>query len=88
MKNKELVTIGKFKRLLDAYSVASRIESEGIECFLPGVIRTKSTHNNFIGTSQIKLQVRKGDVPETLRILKDKLLDTFFDLSIHSDTEM
>lgn len=80
MKNKELITIGRYNRLMDAYSVASRIESEGIECFLPGEMLPKSSHNNLIGASEIKLQVRKEDVVRALGILNDEPFDAFDDM--------
>lgn len=76
MENKEFITIGKFNRLLDAYLIASRIESEGIECFLPDKTLTKSTHNHFTGASEIKLQVRKEDLAKALRILNHKPFET------------
>jgi hypothetical protein len=81
MKNKEFVTIGRFNRLMDAYLIASRIESEGIECFLPGEKLAKSPNNYFTKTSQIKLQVRKEDATKALRILKDETFDTSEDAS-------
>jgi hypothetical protein len=85
MKDKELITIGKFNRLLDAYSVASRIESEGIECFLPDEKFTKVADNNFIEISQIRLQVRKEDLTDALRILNHAPFEAYDDVSIESD---
>jgi hypothetical protein len=84
MKNKELITIGRFNWFLDAYPVASRIESEGVECFLPDEMFTKSSHNHFIGTSRIKLQVRREDASRAIRILNDEPFDTFDDVLIGS----
>ena len=77
MKNKEFITIGRFNRLLDAYLIASRIESEGIECFLPGEMLPKSSQNYSNGNPQIRLQVRKENVAKALRILNDEPFDTF-----------
>lgn len=77
---KEFITIRKFARLLDAYSVASRIESEGIECFLPDERFAKSSHNHFIGASEIKLQVRKENVTRARRILNKEPFNTFDDM--------
>jgi len=85
MKDKELITIGKFNRLLDAYSVASKIESEGIECFLPDEKFTKVADNNFIEISQIRLQVRKEDLTDALRILNHKPFEAYDDVPIESD---
>ena len=79
MKNKELITICKFNWLLDAYPVASKIESEGVECFLPDEMLAKSSRNHFIGTSEIRLQVRKEDVTKALKILNEESFDTFDD---------
>ena len=79
IKNKELITIGRFDRLIDAYSVASRIESEGIECFLPGEMLVKSSHNQRIEPLQIKLQVRREDAARARRILNKKPFDAFGD---------
>ena len=74
--NKELITIRRFNRLLDAYLIASRIESEGIECFLPDEMLARSSNNHFIGTSEIKLQVRKEDATRALRILNKEPFNT------------
>jgi len=82
---KEFITIGRYNRILDAYWVASRIESEGIECFLPDGMLAKSSHNHFIGTSEIRLQVRKEDATKALKILNAESFDTFDDVSIESD---
>jgi hypothetical protein len=71
-KNNELITLDRFNSLLDAYLVASRIESQGIECFLPSEILANSSHNLFIRTSRIKLLVRKEDAIKALRILKEE----------------
>lgn len=84
MKNKEFITIGRFNWLLDAYSVASRIESEGIECFLPDEKLGKSSNNHFIGTSRIKLQVRREDATRAIRILNDEPFYTLDDVLIGS----
>ena len=73
MKNKELITICRFNWLIDAYPVASRIESEGVDCFLPDEMLARSSYNHFIGNSRIKLQVRKEDVARAIRILNDEL---------------
>jgi hypothetical protein len=82
MKNKELITIDRFNSLLDAYLVASRIESKGIECFLPSEMLANSSHNHFIRTSRIKLQVRREDAIKALKILNAAPLDTFDDVFI------
>jgi hypothetical protein len=87
MKNKEFITIGKFNRLLDAYSVASKIESEGVECFLPEAMLTGSSHNHFNGTSEIRLQVRKEDLANALRILNHKPFKAFDNVSTELDLE-
>jgi hypothetical protein len=68
----ELITIANFNRLMDAYLTASRIESEGIECFLPDEMLAKSSHNHLFGMSQIRLQVRKEDVTRALEILNEE----------------
>jgi len=73
----EFITIARFNRLMDAYLVASRIESEGIECFLPDEMLAKSGHHNLIGTSKIRLQVKKTDAPQALKILNEKPNGTF-----------
>jgi hypothetical protein len=72
MKNKEFIIIGRFNWLHDAYLIASRIESEGIECFLPGEKLSRSLSNHFIGPSRINLLVRKEDAIKALRILKEE----------------
>ncbi len=84
IKNKELITIGRFDRLLDAYLISSRIESEGIECFLLDEMLDKSSYNHVVGTSQIKLQVRKEDATKALEILNHEPFDTSDDVSTSS----
>jgi hypothetical protein len=79
-KNKELIIIGRFNWFLDAYLIASRIESEGIECFLPDEMLAKSLNNHFMGTSRIKLQVRREDATKALRILKEEPFDILDDI--------
>lgn len=78
MKN-ELITIAKFNKLMDAYLTASRIESEGIECFLPDEMLVKSTHNKLFGMSKIKLQVKKEDVARAMEILNEKPTGNFLE---------
>jgi hypothetical protein len=38
---------------------------------------TKSVHNHLLGTSQTRLQVKKTDVPQTMKILNKKPDGTF-----------
>ncbi len=71
----EFITIGKFNRFLDAYLMASRIESEGIECFLPHEMLVKPLDKHFVETSEIKLQVRREDAVRALRILNGEPFD-------------
>jgi len=86
MKNKEFITIGKFSRLMDAYLIASRIESEGIECFLPGSMLAESSRGRFNGVSEVRLQVRKRDADKALKILRKEQFGAFGnDFSIGSD---
>ncbi len=73
----EFITIARFNRLMDAYLVASRIESEGIECFLPDEMLAKSGYHHLIGTSQVRLQVKKENMFEALEILNEKPSETF-----------
>ena len=73
----EFITIARFNRLMDAYLVASRIESEGIECFLPDEMLAKSGHHHLIGTSQVRLQLKKENMFEALEILNEKPSETF-----------
>ncbi|MBN1694837.1 DUF2007 domain-containing protein [candidate division WOR-3 bacterium] len=87
-KNKELITIGRFNRLMDAYLIASRIESEGIECFLPDESLARSLHNHFIGSSEVRLQVRREDATRALRILNKEPFDSFDNVLSGSDPEI
>ena len=73
----EFITIARFNHLIDAYLTACRIESEGIECFLPDEMLTKSGHNHLVGTSQIRLQVKKENEDKALRILNEEPVETF-----------
>jgi hypothetical protein len=76
MKN-QFIKIRRFNRLVDACLVASRLECEGIECFLPDEMFAKSSHNHFIGTSQVRLQVKKEDADKALKILNEKPVEFF-----------
>jgi hypothetical protein len=73
----EFITIARFNRLMDAYLTACRIESEGIECFLPDEMLAKSGHNHLTGTSEIRLQVKKENAVEALKILNKKPNEAF-----------
>lgn len=73
----EFITIARFNRLMDAYLTATRIESEGIECFLLDEMLAKSGHHHLVGTSQIRLQVKKETAVEALKILNEEPVETF-----------
>ena len=84
----EFITIGKFSRFLDAYLMASRIESEGIECFLPHEMLVKPSDKRFVEASEIRLQVKREDAARALRILNAELFDVFGEVLKESDLEM
>jgi hypothetical protein len=75
----DLITIARFNRLMEAYMLKSRLESEGIECYIPDEMLAKSIHNYPIGMSQIRLQVKKEDTPKALEILNEEPTETLKD---------
>lgn len=70
MKNK-LITLKTFMFLSDCYTMVSKLESEGIECFL-GNENTISAHpflSQAIGG--VKLKIKESDSEKALKILKN-----------------
>lgn len=67
----ELVTIITFTFPHEVLVLRGRLESEGIECFVPDelTIQMHPFYSNALGG--VRLRVRKKDVPQALEILKD-----------------
>ena len=66
----KLVTIATYMYPTDAYPVMSKLESEGIECFLDGenTVTAMPFLSNAIGG--IKLNIKDSDAEKALNILK------------------
>lgn len=65
------VTIKSFDNIMEAYMLRSRIESEGIECFLfdEEIVALNTLYTWAVGG--VKLKVLDKDVPQVMEILKD-----------------
>ena len=71
MKTNNFVTVLTFTYLSEVAIIRSRLESEGIECFIPNELTVQAQPflaNTFDG---IKLQVRESDLERTIEILKE-----------------
>lgn len=66
----ELVTVARYNQLNEAYLVKTRLESVGIECFIPDEI-ISSTHMQYlIGQAGVRLQVKGKDIFKALELLE------------------
>lgn len=65
------VTVKTFTYPHEVAIIRGRLESEGIECFVQDelTIQVNNFYSNALGG--VKLQVREGDVPEAIKILKE-----------------
>lgn len=65
------VTIKTFDNIMDAHMLKSRLESEGVECFLfdKEMVALNTLYTWAIGG--VKLKVLQKDVPKVIEILKD-----------------
>ncbi len=72
MKDK-LVTLGKYLNYIDAEVIKTKLESEGIECFVTDL------HSNIItGTTysvEHRLQVHESDLEKAKGVLKQKPIE-------------
>ena len=66
----ELITIARFNQLNEAYLVKSRLESEGIECFIPDEMLAKTHWFYLTGEAGIRLQIKEKDAANALEILE------------------
>ncbi len=75
----ELITIARFDNIHDAYLIRSKLESEGIECFIPDEMLAKTTFTSLAGEGGIRLQVREKDAADAMEILNEEPTETFTD---------
>lgn len=68
----EFVTITRVFQLHEAYLVKSKLESEGIECFIPDETVAKTRWVYLTGEAWIRLQVKEKDAAKALEILEKK----------------
>ena len=66
----DLVTLASYRDVIEANVVRSRLESEGIPCFLADehLVQMNWLYSDAIGG--VKLQVVESDVEEAMRILR------------------
>ena len=71
MKTNNFVTVLTFTYLSEVAIIRGRLESEGIECFIPNELTIQA--QPFIANTidGIKLQVRESDLERTIKILKE-----------------
>jgi hypothetical protein len=71
-----LVTVGAFDTPLKASILASRLEADGIECFIADAetIGANSLLTGVVGG--VKIQVREADGPRATAILRDNMAAT------------
>jgi len=71
MKSNNFVTVLTFTYPYEVAIIRSRLESEGIECFVQDelTVQVNPFYSNAIGG--IKLQVRESDLERTIEILKE-----------------
>lgn len=71
MNPEKLVTIGQFSKGVDAHLAKTRLESEGIECFIQdeNLIGLNWLYSNAIGG--VKLQVKAEDIEKAKTILSE-----------------
>ncbi len=76
MENDLFTTLITFTYLHESSVLRSRLESEGIECFIKDELTTQVNpfYSNALGG--IRLQVRQSDIPIAMAILKDS---SYFD---------
>jgi hypothetical protein len=75
----DLITIARFNHIHDAYLIRSKLESEGIECFIPDEMLAKTTFTSLGVEGGIRLKVRERDAAEALEILNEEPTETFTD---------
>lgn len=65
------ITLKTFTFPSEAYILRSRLESEGIECFIKDelTIQSNSLNSNAIGG--VKLQVKQSEIENAILVLKD-----------------
>jgi len=71
MNAEKLITIGQFSKGVDAHLAKTKLQSEGIECFIQDehLISLIWLYSNAIGG--VKLQVRASDVEKAKKILSE-----------------
>jgi len=65
------VTVKTFDNIMDAHMLKSRLESEGIECFLfdKEIVALNTLYTWAVGG--VKLKVLQKDVPKVIEVLKE-----------------
>ena len=71
LENEKLITVFSFNFAYEAYIVRSKLESEGINCFLQDeyYLQLNPLATNAIGG--VKLQVLERDLNHTIEILRE-----------------
>ena len=82
MKPEKLVTVGQFSLGVEAHICKTKLESEGIQCFIQdeNLIAVNWLYSNAIGG--VKLQVKESDVENVRKIFAG--LD---EVSLHNESE-
>jgi hypothetical protein len=75
-RTERLVQIAVFNHSVEAHLCKTRLESEGIECFLQGDV---ALNINLFGTAaldSLRLEVRESDAERAIEILKEGVQET------------
>ena len=73
-----LITIASFSQPIEAHLTKTRLEADGIECFIfdEHIVRMNWLYSNAIGG--VKLQVKEPDVERSIEILQQEPVSTDF----------
>jgi hypothetical protein len=71
----ELITIARFLRIHEAYEAKLKLESIGIECFIPDEMYAKNFWFHLGGVGGVRLQVKEKDAAKALEILEKETSD-------------
>ena len=74
----KLITIATFSQAIEAHVSKTKLESEGIECFIAdeNIVNMNWFYSNAVGG--VKLQVKEADVKRAIEILHQKPISVDF----------
>ena len=74
----KLITIATFSQAIEAHVSKTKLQSEGIECFIAdeNIVNMNWFYSNAVGG--VKLQVKEADVKRSIEILRQKPISVDF----------